>query len=170
MILVITGNGKGKTTSSIGQIVRALGHNQKVCLVQLFKGEDFYGEQKILATLKGVTFFSFAKKHPFCFKDVAKEDVIEECVLAINKLNEIADNNIYDLIVLEEFNIAVRDGFVEEDLFLKTVKKLAQKSNVFVTGRAASTKLIELADLVSEVKEIKHPYNKGIPAQAGIEF
>ena len=56
MIIVITGNGKGKTTSSIGQIVRALGHNQKVCLVQLFKGEDFYGEQKILTKLEGLDF------------------------------------------------------------------------------------------------------------------
>ena len=170
MILVITGNGKGKTTSSIGQIVRALGHNRKVCLVQLFKGEDFYGEQKILNKLEGLDFFSFAKKHPFCFKDVSKETVVKECGQALNKLNEIAADNIYDLIVLEEFNIATRDGFIDEDSFLETVKKLARKSDVFVTGRNACSKLIELADLVSEVKEIKHPYNKGVPAREGIEY
>ncbi len=170
MLLVITGNGKGKTTSSIGQIVRALGHNQKVCLVQLFKGESFYGEQKILTKLDGLEFFSFAKKHPFCFKDITKEQVIQECEQAMLKLNEIAENNKYNLIVLEEFNIATRDGYVNEDLFLSIVKKLAEKANVMITGRAASQKLIDMADLVSEVKEIKHPYNKGVPAQIGIEF
>ena len=161
MIIVITGNGKGKTTSSIGQIIRALGHNQKVCLIQLFKGENFYGEQKILTKLEGLAFFSFAKKHPFCFKDITKEQTIIECQQAIDKLKEIMNNNKYNLIVLEEFNIAIRDNFVEEDILLNTIKEL---------NKGASQKLIELADLVSEVKEIKHPYNKGVPAQEGIEF
>jgi len=170
MIIVITGNGKGKTTSSIGQIVRALGHNQKVCLVQLFKGEDFYGEQKILTKLEGLDFFSFAKKHPFCFKNITKEQTIKECEQATDKLKEIISDNKYNLIVLEEFNIAIRDKFIEEDLLIDIIKQLNEKSNVVITGRGASQKLIELADLVSEVKEIKHPYNKGVPAQEGIEF
>ena len=170
MIIVITGNGKGKTTSSIGQIVRALGHNQKVCLVQLFKGEDFYGEQKILTKLKGLDFFSFAKKHPFCFKNITKEQIVEECKQAINKLKEIIKDNNYNLIVLEEFNIAIRDKFVEETLLIDIINQLNKKSNVVITGRGASSKLIEVADLVSEVKEVKHPYNKGIPAQEGIEY
>ncbi len=170
MIIVLTGNGKGKTTSSIGQIIRALGHNQKVCLVQLFKGEDFYGEQKILTKLDGLDFFSFAKKHPFCFKDVTKEQANRECEQAIDKLKEIISDNKYNLIVLEEFNIAIRDKFIEEDLLINIIKQLNEKSNVVITGRGASQKLIELADLVSEVKEIKHPYNKGVPAQEGIEF
>lgn len=170
MILVITGNGKGKTTSSIGQIIRALGHNQKVCLLQLFKGEDFYGEQKILTKLDNLDFFSFAKKHPYCFKEITKEQTIKECEQAINKLKEISNDNKYDLIVLEEFNIATRDGFIKENLLFDIIKKLNEKSNLVITGRGASQKLIELADLVSEVKEIKHPYNKGVVAQEGIEF
>jgi len=170
MILVITGNGKGKTTSSMGQIIRALGHNQKVCLVQLFKGENFYGEQKILTKLEGLDFFSFATKHPFCFKDISKEQVVKECEQAVNKLKEIIKDNKYNLIVLEEFNIALRDKFIKEDLLLTIIKELNTKANVVITGRGASNKLIELADLVSEVKEIKHPFNKGIPAQEGIEF
>ncbi len=170
MIIVITGNGKGKTTSSIGQIVRALGHNQKVCLVQLFKGENFYGEQKILNKLEGLDFFSFAKKHPFCFKEITKEQVIKECSDALQKLNKIAENNKYDLIVLEEFNIALRDGYIQEDSLINIIKELNKNTNVMITGRGASDKLVELADLVSEVKEIKHPYNKGIPAQEGIEY
>ena len=170
MIIVITGNGKGKTTSSIGQIIRALGHNQKVCLIQLFKGENFYGEQNILTKLEGLDFFSFAKEHPFCFKETLKNETTEKCSEAINKMKEIINNNPYDLIVLEEFNIAVRDGFIENEVLIELAKQLSQKSTVMITGRCASKELIETADLVSEVKEIKHPYSKGIQAQKGIEF
>ena len=170
MILLITGNGKGKTTSAIGQIVRALGHNQKVCLIQLFKGESFYGEQNILTKLENLDFFSFAKKHPFCFKEVSKEQVIKECEQSLNKLKEISQNNKYNLIVLEEFNIALRDNFINETFFIDTVKKLNENSNVVITGRGASQKLIDVADLVSEIKEIKHPYTKGVLAQEGIEY
>jgi len=170
MIIVLTGNGKGKTTSSIGQIIRALGHNQKVCLIQLFKGESFYGEQNILTKLVGVDFFSFAKKHPFCFKDISKQDAKQDCFDAVNKIEEIIKNNIYDLVVLEEFNIAVRDGFIENSTLIDLAKKLSKKSTVMITGRGASKELIETADLVSEVLEIKHPFNKGIQAQKGIEF
>ena len=170
MIIVITGNGKGKTTSSIGQIVRALGHNQKVCLIQLFKGESFYGEQNILTKLENLDFFSFAKKHPFCFKEVSKEQVIKECEQSLNKLKEISQDNKYNLIVLEEFNIALRDNFIDETFFINTVKKLNENSNVVITGRGASQKLIDVADLVSEIKEIKHPYTKGVLAQEGIEY
>ena len=170
MILLITGNGKGKTTSAIGQIVRALGHNQKVCLIQLFKGESFYGEQNILTKLENLDFFSFAKKHPFCFKEVSKEQVIKECEQSLNKLKEISQDNKYNLIVLEEFNIALRDNFIDETFFINTVKKLNENSNVVITGRGASQKLIDVADLVSEIKEIKHPYTKGVLAQEGIEY
>ena len=170
MILLITGKGKGKTTSAIGQIVRALGHNQKVCLIQLFKGESFYGEQNILTKLENLDFFSFAKKHPFCFKEVSKEQVIKECEQSLNKLTEISQDNKYNLIVLEEFNIALRDNFIDETFFINTVKKLNENSNVVITGRGASQKLIDVADLVSEVNEIKHPYTKGVLAQEGIEY
>ena len=170
MILLITGNGKGKTTSAIGQIVRALGHNQKVCLIQLFKGESFYGEQNILTKLENLDFFSFAKKHPFFFYLVSKEQVIKECEQSLNKLKEISQNNKYNLIVLEEFNIALRDNFIDETFFINTVKKLNDNSNVVITGRGASQKLIDVADLVSEIKEIKHPYTKGVLAQEGIEY
>lgn len=170
MIIVLTGNGKGKTTSSIGQIVRALGHSQKVCLIQLFKGENFYGEQKILSLFENLDFFSYAKKHPFCFKDITKEQIISECSQAVNKIKEIIKDNKYDLIVLEEFNIAVRDGYIESDDLIKFAKTLSEQSTVVITGRQAHGDLIDAADLVSEVKEIKHPYTKGVAAKEGIEF
>ena len=171
MLIVNTGDGKGKTTASIGQIVRALGHGFKVCLIQLFKGEMFYGEQNILVKLDGLDFFSYAKEHPYCIKGVSLEEAKEKCQPAMKKLSALADSpKQYDLIVLEEFNIAVRDGFIDKEEFLELVKKLSEKSDIVITGRAAPAELVEMADLVTEMREIKHPYQKGIPAKKGIEF
>ena len=171
MIIVNTGDGKGKTTASIGQIVRSLGQGFKVCLIQLFKGEIFYGEQNILTKLEGLDFFSFAKEHPYCIKGVTLEEAKEECKPAVKKIAELADSaKQYDLIVLEEFNIAVRDGFIDKEEFIGLVKKLSEKADIVITGRAAPNELIEMADLVTEMREIKHPYKKGIPAKKGIEF
>ena len=171
MLIINTGNGKGKTTAAIGQIIRALGHGHKVCLIQLFKGESFYGEQKILAKLDGLDFFSFAKEHPYCIKNVTLEEAAGKCKAAFDKLMELANSSKrYDLVVLEEFNIALRDKFMDENNTVDLIKKLAEKSDVVVTGRGAPQELMDVADLVTEMKEIKHPFNKGVQARKGIEF
>ncbi|MDR3256156.1 MAG: cob(I)yrinic acid a,c-diamide adenosyltransferase [Endomicrobium sp.] len=171
MIIVNTGNGKGKTTAAMGQIIRSLGHGFKVCLIQLFKSESFYGEQKILTKLDNLDFFSFAKEHPYCVKGVSPEEVINQCYQAIAKLKELANApKKYDMFVLEEFNIALRDKFINENEFINIVKQLSQKSNIIITGRGSPQALIDIADLVTEMKEIKHLYKKGIDAKRGIEF
>jgi len=171
MIMVNTGDGKGKTTASVGQIIRFLGHGFNVCLIQLFKSESFYGEQNILLKLDNLDFFSFAKKHPCFLKGVSFEEALKLCYPAVEKLKELADSpKRYDLIVLEEFNIALRDKFIDENEFVALVKKLSQKSNVLVTGRGCPKILIDIADLVTEMKEVKHPYKKGMQAQKGIEY
>ncbi|MDR2426710.1 MAG: cob(I)yrinic acid a,c-diamide adenosyltransferase [Endomicrobium sp.] len=171
MIIINTGDGKGKTTASIGQIIRSLGHGNKVCLIQLFKGRQFYGEQNILTKLDGLDFFSFAKEHPYCIKNVSIEEAKEKCIPAMEKLAELTNScKKYDLVVLEEFNIALRDGFLDKMQFINLLKKLSEKSDIVITGRAAPQELIDIADLVTEMKEIKHPYKKGIPAKKGIEF
>jgi cob(I)alamin adenosyltransferase len=171
MIIINTGNGKGKTTSAIGQIIRFLGHGFKVCLVQLFKGESFYGEQKILVKLDNLNFFSFVKEHPYCIKGVSLDEVVNQCHFAMKKLKELVNSSErYDLIVLDEFNVALRDKFIDENKFIDIVKQLSRKSNVIVTGRGAPQSLIDMADLVTEMKEIKHPYKNGIAAQKGIEY
>lgn len=171
MIIVNTGNGKGKTTAATGQIIRSLGHGFKVCLIQLFKGESFYGEQNILTKLPGLDFFSFAKEHPYCIKNVTVKEAREQCKPAMRKLQELADSEkIYDLVVLEEYGIALRDNFIDRNEFIAAVKRLAEKSDIIITGRGVPQELIDLADLVTEMKEIKHPFNKGIQARKGIEF
>jgi cob(I)alamin adenosyltransferase len=171
MIVINTGNGKGKTTSAIGQVLRSLGQGLKVCVIQLFKNEEFYGEQKILLKLSNLDFFPFAKKHPKCFKNVNFEEITIQCNQAMNKIKELSNTNKkYDMVVLEEFNIAIRDNFIDENEFIHFVKLLSQKSNLIITGRGASKALIDIADLVTEMKEIKHPYRQGIKTQRGIEF
>lgn len=171
MIIINTGNGKGKTTAAIGQIVRSLGQGFKVCLIQLFKSERFYGEQKILMQLSNLDFFAFAKEHPYCVKDINFEKAVKECRMAMDKLKEIVSSaDRYDLIVFEEFNIALRDKFIDENEFIVLVKRLSQKSDVIVTGRGAPQSLINIANLVTEMKAIKHQYNEGIQAQKGIEY
>ncbi|MDR1103768.1 MAG: cob(I)yrinic acid a,c-diamide adenosyltransferase [Endomicrobium sp.] len=171
MIIVNTGNGKGKTTAAIGQIIRSLGQGFKVCLIQLFKGEEFYGEQKILSALDNLDFFSFAKKHPYLFKSVSVKDTKLDCCLAMDKVKLLSlSPKKYDLIVLEEFNIALRDKFIDEREFLTLLQQLSQKSNIIVTGRGAPQSLIEAADIATEMKEIKHCYNEGVKAYKGIEY
>jgi cob(I)alamin adenosyltransferase len=171
MIIIHTGNGKGKTTAAIGQIIRSLGRGWRVCLIQLFKGKEFYGEQKILKNLKNLDFFCFAPKHPGCFPKISKECVTPECNKALNKFKEVlASKKKYDLIVLEEFNIAVRDGFLKIKPLLELLKTIDSNTNVLLTGRSAHKSLMNIADLVTEMKEVKHPFRKGINARKGIEF
>jgi cob(I)alamin adenosyltransferase len=172
MIIVNTGEGKGKTTASVGQIIRFLGHGFKVCFIQLFKDNDFYGEQHILLRLRNLDFFSFAKKHPRYLKDISSKEIADLCCSAMEKLKELAGSAFkkYDLVVLDEFNIALRDKLINENEFIALVKLLSYKSSIIVTGRGASKALIDIADLVTEMKEIKHPYKNGLQAQKGIEY
>lgn len=170
MIIINTGNGKGKTTAAIGQVIRSLGRGWKVCIIQLFKGEEFYGEQRVLTTLKNLDFYSFAPKHPFCFPKVKTSAVKQQCRKALDCFEKVSRGNKYQLIVIEEFNIALREGYLKVKDLLKALDKIDSNTNVIITGRGAPKELIERADLVTEMREIKHPFNKGIPAQKGIEF
>jgi cob(I)alamin adenosyltransferase len=171
MLIINTGNGKGKTTAAIGQIIRALGHGQKVCLIQLFKGKDFYGEQFTLKKLKNLDFQSFAPKHPYCFGNVSRQAAAKQCMDALKAVRKLAKGRkIYDLVVLDEFNIALREGYIKLKALLDVINELSLKSSVIITGRSAPKQLIAVADLVTEMKEIKHPLNEGVRAGKGIEF
>ncbi|MFH1367797.1 MAG: cob(I)yrinic acid a,c-diamide adenosyltransferase [Elusimicrobiota bacterium] len=171
MLIINTGNGKGKTTAAIGQMVRALGQGQKVCFVQIFKGAVFYGEQKVLQNLKNLDFYSFAPKHPYCFRGISLRPIRLECQKAVKLLKKIArGRKKYDLIVLDEFNIGVRDGFIGLKALLDVLNKLIENTNVIITGRGAHKELLKRADLITEMKEVRHPYKKGIKASKGLEF
>lgn len=170
MIIVNTGNGKGKTTAAIGQIIRALGRDFKVCVIQLFKEKDFYGEQHILKQLDNLNLYSFASRHPACHPEISKKTVKKQCDKAYNKLKDVLNSKIYDLIVLDEFNIALKGGYIRIDDLIKLLRSAKNNTDIVLTGRYAPKELIKAADMVTEMKEIKHPFNNGIPAKKGLEF
>ena len=171
MIIINTGNGKGKTTQAVGQVIRALGHGMPVAIIQLFKGKEFYGEQNILLKLKGLDFFGFAPKHPYCFPEIKKHAAVKQCRDAVNCLKALIDSKEqYKLIVLDEFNVALRDGYLRLEPLLELLKSARPGVDILITGRGAPEKLIKAADLVTEMVEIKHPYRKGVSAKKGIEF
>jgi len=171
LIQVYTGCGKGKTTAAAGQVVRAKGQGLKASFVYFHKDSDKQksGETKILKKI-GVDIFCFAKKHPYLNKKSSRGCLKVECAEALDFIGDVLFKKKYDIIVLDEVNIAIRDGFIKEDALLRLLRKKPKKLELILTGRGASKKLIECADLVSEIKKIKHPYDSGMKMRKGIEY
>jgi len=162
-ILVITGNGKGKTTSAIGLIIRSLGHKKKVSLFKFFKSQPS-GEDKILKNL-GVKIFKFKKAFFFKPSKIPK-DLKIECQRLWREVEKESENK--NLVILDEINLALSANIIKKEVFKKFLN--TTKSNIVCTGRNAPLWLQKIADTVSEIKEKKHIYIKGIKAQEGIEF
>jgi cob(I)alamin adenosyltransferase len=171
LIQVYTGSGKGKSTAAIGQAVRAAGHDFRVCFVSFFKDPDVfgYGEYKSLEKL-GVRTVLFSRKHPHFYKELNPEDVCRDCRTALESLRELLRDPAWDMVVLDEIIIAVRDGFLAEEDVLSLMEAKPDKLELVLTGRGATQRMIEKADLVSEVREVKHPYNQGVKSRQGIEY
>lgn len=169
LVMVITGNGKGKTTSSFGQALRAIGQGYQVCIIQFMKGRK-YGE--IIAGekyLPNITFFQFGLDS-FVMRENSAQVDIDLARQGVEKAKEIIHSAKYDMVILDEINVAVDFGLIPEEDVLTLIKNKPPELDLILTGRYASDKLMEIADLVSEVKEIKHHYNSGIKDRAGIEY
>ncbi len=171
LIQVYTGDGKGKSTAAIGQAVRAAGHGFKVGFVSFFKDPEAfgYGECKSLQML-GIKTFLFAKKHPHFYKELNLDEVYEECSRGLEFIKGLVHDQSWDMLVMDEIDIAVRDGFLKEEDVLPLLEAKPEKLELVLTGRGATERVIEKADLVSEVKEVKHPHSRGITGREGIEY
>jgi cob(I)alamin adenosyltransferase len=171
LIQVYTGPGKGKSTAAIGQAARAAGHGFKVGFLSFFKdpGAFGYGEYRSLKKL-GIETFLFARKHPHFYKELNPDDVCRECSRGLEFIRELFRDPSWDMLVLDEINIAVRDGFLTEGDVLSLLEAKPEKLELVLTGRGVTEKIMEKADLVSEVREVKHPYNRGIEGRKGIEY
>lgn len=171
LIQVYTGDGKGKTTAAIGQAVRAAGQGLKVAFVTFFKEPELYsyGEFYILEKI-GVKCYHFAKKHPYFFRSLKFDEVRKECLEGLKFVNHLYEDYYYDMIVLDELNIAVRDGFLNNNEVLKIIRAKPPTLELIITGRGRNEELEALADIISEVRKIKHPYDKGIKGRKGIEY
>ncbi len=171
LILVNTGNGKGKTTAALGLGLRAWGQGFKVLIIQFIKGSWKYGELKTAEAL-GPNFVMRQMGEGFVRN--ANEDAManhrhaaEEALAMAGK--EIGSNQ-WDMIILDEINYAIKFGVISLEAVLKLLEDKPSALHLVLTGRDVRPEIIDKADLVTEMKEIKHPYKKGIKAQKGIEF
>lgn len=170
-IQIYTGDGKGKTTAALGLVIRARGHGLKVCYVYFFRNFDRWkcGEHGILKKV-GIEIFGFAKKHPHFYKNVTKDEVRRECLKALEFIKKIYRKNKHDILVLDEILVSLRHGFLKEKEILEILSLKPKGMELVLTGRGGTRRIIKKADLVSQVKNIKHPYNSGIKARKGIEY
>jgi len=169
LVQIFTGNGKGKTSAALGAVIRALGHGLRVYFVYFMKGDYPYGERHILSKLPNVKIASFGQKG---FVDPAniKPEEKEQARLALAAAREAMLSSSFDLIVLDEINIAVAWKLIELDEVVKLISDKPPHVELILTGRQADAKLIKSADLVTEMVKIKHPYDKGIKARKGIDY
>jgi len=168
VIQIYTGNGKGKTTAALGLIIRALGRNKKVCLIQFMKKDFSYGEIVFLSGHKNLKIYQFGTDKLIDPQNPDKID-LEEASKAINKTYQAIESQKYDLLVLDEINVAVEWGLISIDDQLR-VFDMQTDMEIIMTGRYANESVIDKADLVTEMKEVKHYYSKGIKARKGIEY
>jgi cob(I)alamin adenosyltransferase len=172
LIIINTGNGKGKTTAALGTAFRALGHNFKVCMVQFIKGSWKYGELEAAKKFENFTLLPMGKGFVnFGAKEPDPEDVkLAESTLKKGKEAILSEN--YHLVILDEIIYALNYNLINIKDVMGLLKNKPQNVHVILTGRGADNfpELVEIADLITEMKEIKHPYQKGITAQRGIEF
>ena len=169
LVQIFTGEGKGKTSAALGVVLRALGHGLRVCIVYFMKGDYPYGERNVLSKLPNVKFVSFGSLE---FVDPAnvKPEEIEQAKQGLAAAREAMLGGNYDLVVLDEVNVATAWKLVELDEVVRLIQDKPSNVELILTGRHADTKLVQLADLVTECLKIKHPYDKGITSRKGIDY
>jgi cob(I)alamin adenosyltransferase len=171
LIIVYTGDGKGKTTAALGIAVRAIGYNWRVLMVQFIKGDWKYGELEGYKKLKpNFTLKPMGKGFVKILGDKKPLKVHKEAAKkALGYIQENMDKN-YDIVIMDEVHVAIKEGLIKVEDVLEVLKNKPSYLHIILTGRSAPKEIISAADLVTEMSEIKHPFKKGILAQAGIDY
>lgn len=169
LLVVHTGAGKGKTTAALGMAIRCLGHGMKVAIVQFIKGAIDTAEERILKSFGDqVVFLRMGEGYTWETQNRERDKAVaQEAWVEVEKFLQ---DPTFGMVVLDELNIAIHHEYVFLEQVLKAVAQRPPMLHVVITGRGAKPDLIEAADLVSEMKMIKHPFRKGIKAQKGVEF
>ena len=172
LVIVYTGGGKGKTTAALGMALRAVGHNQKICIIQFIKGSWHYGELNSLKRLEPeVELVTMGKGFVGIIDDKSPREEHEKIAKEGIKLSkEKIQSKKYDIIILDEVNYAVNLDLIGLNDVLDLIKTKPSELNLVLTGNHAKPEMIEAADLVTEMREIKHPFKSGIKAKKGIDF
>ena len=172
LTIVYTGKGKGKTTAALGIALRATSYKKKICMIQFIKGSWHYGEMESSKRLEPeFEMVAIGKGFVGIIDDKSpKEDHQEIAKEAIRISNEKIQSGKYDIVILDEINYAVNLNLISLDDVLDLIKSKPENVDLVLTGNYAKEEVIEAADLVTEMKEIKHPFQKGIKAKEGIDF
>ncbi len=168
LVVVNTGHGKGKTTAALGIVLRAWGRGMRVVMLQFVKARTSnYGEERAAKKL-GIEMIPLGEGFTWLSKDIEKDKAAaRECwELARQKI----DSGEYDIVVLDELTYPLTYGWIPVEEVLEVLRRRPEGLHVVITGRDAPPELIDFADLVTEMREVKHPYQKGLKAQPGIEF
>ncbi len=168
MIEIYTGNGKGKTTAALGLALRAAGHNWRVLIVQFMKGDPEYGEVKAVRFVPGIELHQFGLK-TFVKRGSPDEEDVRLAKEGLEFAQVAIRGGRYHMVILDEVNVAIDYGLLSLGEVLQLVKECPQEVELVLTGRNAPPELIAAADLVSEVREIKHPFQKGVVNRVGID-
>ncbi|HBP88479.1 MAG TPA: cob(I)yrinic acid a,c-diamide adenosyltransferase [Nitrospiraceae bacterium] len=169
LLMVHTGAGKGKTTAALGMAIRCLGHGMNVAVVQFIKGAIDTAEERILKSFGNqVVFLRMGEGYTWETQDRERDGQVAQD--AWTEVEKLLQDPSFGMVILDELNIAIHHEYVSLEQVLKAVDQRPPGLHVVITGRGAKPELIEAADLVSEMKMIKHPFRKGIKAQKGVEF
>ncbi len=169
LLIVYSGAGKGKTTAALGMALRCIGHGMKVAVVQFIKGAMDTAEERVLKSFSDhVTFLRMGEGYTWETQDRDRDTKFAQ--EAWKTACEFLRDPSYAMVILDEFNIALQHEYVNIADVLPVLRQRPAMQHVVITGRGGPTEMIEEADLVTEMKQVKHPFRKGIKAQAGVEF
>ncbi|MDO4987798.1 MAG: cob(I)yrinic acid a,c-diamide adenosyltransferase [Synergistes sp.] len=169
LVQLYTGDGKGKTTAALGLLLRAAGHGARTAVVQFMKGSDIYGEIKMLEQMTNVTLVRTGRTKCI-FKGEETQEDFDEALRGIEAARRFISSGEFDLVILDEVNVATDFGLINPEDVINIIKGKARNTEVVLTGRNAPQDFIEAADLISEMKEIKHPWRSGVTARKGVEY
>lgn len=169
LVQIFTGDGKGKTSAALGVAMRASGHGLRVHITFFMKGDYPYGEQTVLALLPGTTVARFGQRE---FVDPAnvKPEEEEQARQALENARRAVFSGEYDLVIMDEINVAAAWKLIDVDEVIQLIRQKPDNVELILTGRYADKSIIEMADLVTEMTEIKHPYRTGILSRKGIDY
>ena len=169
-VLLFTGDGKGKTTAALGMALRAVGHGMKVKVIQFIKSDSSTGEIAALQMLPGIEIIQTGCGFVPCADNIVFTDHRQAAKYGLNIATEAIECGEYSLVVLDEICVAVAKRLLDEIDVIETVRKAGSGTIVALTGRGATANLINLADTVTEMNNIRHGMKLGWPAQEGVEY
>lgn len=169
MIQIYTGSGKGKTTAALGLALRAVGHGMNVIMIQFMKGKINYGELEAAKSLPGLTIEQYGRPDFVNPENPTDEDK-EFARDALARARDVIKKKKFDIIILDEINVAVAFGLVSVSEVIDILKNVPRHKELILTGRYMPEEFAEYADLISEIKEVKHHFQKGTSARKGIEY